>query len=153
MKAISIALSILGLVATLTPTPAGAQTASTPESTSDELAALSAEFGSVLRFRQLGDATTLAKGRVDLGAVCERADRHVRTAVERHAVRRPLGRSSPPLKSRRARSATPSAWARGSERDADHTLGATIALRLVAPFRHTSNAPAAADRDGVAADS
>jgi hypothetical protein len=90
MKPISIALSILGLVATLTPTPAGAQTASAPKFTSDELAALSAEFGSVLRFRQLGDATTLDKGRVDLGV--QFASAPIDTSARQWNVTRFVGR-------------------------------------------------------------
>lgn len=65
MKPSFIAVGILGLVATLAPSSASAQTTVTLNP--DQLAALSAEFGSVLRFRQLGDATTLAKGSVDLG--------------------------------------------------------------------------------------
>lgn len=81
MKPTTIALSILGLVATLVPVPASAQQATAPqlnnayrngiidlnpELTKDEFAAFTAEVGSVLRFRQLGDARTLGRGDVDV---------------------------------------------------------------------------------------
>jgi hypothetical protein len=67
MRKLSIVIGIMGLVATLAPVPAFAQQVLTTTLTNEDLAALAAEFGSVLRFRQLGDTATLPKGRVDLG--------------------------------------------------------------------------------------
>jgi hypothetical protein len=80
MKPASIAFSILGLVAILAPAPARAQQSGTggtapsvnhiidlrPELTKGEFAEFTAELGSALRFRQLGDARTLARGDVDV---------------------------------------------------------------------------------------
>ena len=67
MRKLSIVIGMMGLVATLAPAPASAQQVLNPTLTSQDLAAVAAEFGSVLRFRQLGDTATLPKGRVDLG--------------------------------------------------------------------------------------
>lgn len=67
MRKLSIVIGIMGLVATLAPVPANAQQVLNPALTSQDLAALAGEYGSVLRFRQLGDTATLPKGRVDLG--------------------------------------------------------------------------------------
>src|SRR5262245_52064331 len=64
MRPFPTLVAIAGLVATLAPAPAVAQTT---RLTTDELAGLSADLGAVLRFRQLGDTTTLPKGRVDVG--------------------------------------------------------------------------------------
>lgn len=66
MKNFAITIGFLGLVTTLAPTPAGAQTASR-RLTSEELAAVARDSGSVLRFRQLGGTDTVARGHVDLG--------------------------------------------------------------------------------------
>lgn len=87
MKPFSIVLSTLGLVATLAAVPAFAQTAASgrpapilhvhdaysscffdlhPELTKAEFKEFAGELGSVLRFRQLGETTTLGKGRVDV---------------------------------------------------------------------------------------
>jgi len=85
MRPLSIVISTLGLVAILAPAPASAQQPGTgrptlhvsdayrscffdlhPELTKDEFKEFAAELGSVLRFRQLGDTTTLGKGNVDI---------------------------------------------------------------------------------------
>lgn len=67
MRKLSIVIGIMGLVSTLAPASASAQPVLNTPLTSQDLAALAGEFGSVLRFRQLGDTATLPKGRVDLG--------------------------------------------------------------------------------------
>lgn len=67
MRKLSIVIGVMGLVATLAPASASAQQVLNTPLTSQDLAALAGEFGSVLRFRQLGDTATLPKGRVDLG--------------------------------------------------------------------------------------
>lgn len=67
MRKLSIVIGIIGLVATLAPASAYAQQVLNNQLTNEDLAALAGEFGSVLRFRQLGDTATLPKGRVDLG--------------------------------------------------------------------------------------
>lgn len=67
MRKLSIVIGIMGLVATLAPAPAYAQQVLNTTLTNEDLAARASEFGSVLRFRQLGDTATLPKGRVDLG--------------------------------------------------------------------------------------
>jgi hypothetical protein len=58
----------LGLVATLMPAPAIAQQSFDlrPDLTKAQFAEFTAELGSVLRFRQLGDTTTVEKGDVDV---------------------------------------------------------------------------------------
>ncbi len=87
MKPFSTVISTLGLAATLVAAPAGAQTPDAgrpapilhvhtdyrscyfdlhPELTKDEFKEFAGELGSILRFRQLGDATTLGKGKVDV---------------------------------------------------------------------------------------
>jgi hypothetical protein len=85
MKPFSVALSILALFATLAPTPANAQQTGPvaspphisnayrssffdlhPQLTEEEFAEFAAELGSVLRFRQMGDASTLRRGHVDV---------------------------------------------------------------------------------------
>jgi hypothetical protein len=65
MRLFSIVITVAGLVAALVPAPVNAQmkSALTPE----ELTVLAADLGAVLRFRQLGDTTTLARGSVDVG--------------------------------------------------------------------------------------
>ena len=67
MRKLSSVISIMGLVAMLAPAPASAQQVLNTPLTHADLAALAGEFGSVLRFRQVGDTATLPKGRVDLG--------------------------------------------------------------------------------------
>ena len=67
MRKLSIVIGVMGLVVTLAPASASAQQVLNTPLTSQDLAALAGEFGSVLRFRQLGDTATLPKGRVDLG--------------------------------------------------------------------------------------
>jgi hypothetical protein len=67
MKQLSLVIAIMGLAATLAPAPAYAQQVLSSPLTQDDLVVLASEFGSVLRFRQLGDTATLAKGQVDLG--------------------------------------------------------------------------------------
>jgi hypothetical protein len=85
MKAFSTVIGIMGLAAILAPAPANAQHVDAarptlhvsdaygscffdlhPELTKEEFAQFADELGSVLRFRQLGDPTTLGKGKVDL---------------------------------------------------------------------------------------
>lgn len=88
MRRLPIAISTLALVATLAPAPAGAQQSGNgrpsaalhvseayrscffdlqPGLTQSEFDAFTAELGSVLRFRQLGDSTTLRRGRIEVG--------------------------------------------------------------------------------------
>lgn len=81
MKSFLKIIGSLVVTATLAAAPAGAQTADTggptatpgsifdvpPSLTQDGFQQLVADLGSVLRFRQLGDTTTLAKGVVELG--------------------------------------------------------------------------------------
>lgn len=75
MRPFSTAISIFGLVATLTPALANAQQPGKgdnffdlqPRLTQEEFAVFVADIGSLLRFRQLGDGTTLEKGTIDLG--------------------------------------------------------------------------------------
>ena len=70
MRPLSIALNAVGLVALLAPASVHAQQTSffdlKPAITTAELETFTGDAGSLLRFRQLGDAMTLAKGRVDL---------------------------------------------------------------------------------------
>ena len=67
MKPFSIAISTLGILAILAPAPAGAQQFDLgPGLTKDEFKDFTAEVGSLLRFRQFGDAATLGRHRVDL---------------------------------------------------------------------------------------
>lgn len=87
MRPFSIVITIAGLVATLAPVPASAQHSDTgsttphlhvnnahsscffdlhPELTKEEFKEFTGELGSVLRFRQLDDTTTLGKGNVDI---------------------------------------------------------------------------------------
>lgn len=67
MRPFSIVISALGIVMILAPTPASAQPFDLPPGlTKTEFKEFAAELGSLLRFRQFGDATTLGKGRVDL---------------------------------------------------------------------------------------
>ena len=97
MKPFSTALGIstLALVTTLVATPANAQYAGTtkqapvlhvhdtysscffdlhPELTKAEFKEFAGELGSVLRFRQLGDTTTLGKGRFDISLQYTRSE-------------------------------------------------------------------------------
>ena len=88
MKLFSTVIGTLGLVAILVPSAANAQYSSNagpaanlhhsdshrsssfdlhPELTQDEFKEFAGELGSILRFRQLGDTTTLGKGRIDVG--------------------------------------------------------------------------------------
>ena len=70
MKPFAIVIGTFGLVATLAPVPASAQqsisVALHPELTKEEFETFASEVGSVLRFRQLGDTTTLGRGNVDV---------------------------------------------------------------------------------------
>ncbi len=87
MKPFLTVISTVGLLATLVAAPAGAQTTTTsrpapilhvhddysscyfdlhPELTKAEFKEFAGELGSVLRFRQLGDTSTLGKGRFDI---------------------------------------------------------------------------------------
>jgi hypothetical protein len=69
MKLFSTAIGTLGVVAALFPTPVSAQHSFDlrPGLTETEFAEFTAELGSVLRFRQLADTTTLGKGNVEVG--------------------------------------------------------------------------------------
>jgi hypothetical protein len=67
MRPLATVIGIMGLVTTLAPAAAYARQIPTSPLTPDELGQIAGEYGSVLRFRQLGDTTTVAKGRVDLG--------------------------------------------------------------------------------------
>jgi len=68
MRLFSTVVGTLGLAATLVPAPAIAQQSFDlrPDLTKAEFAEFTAELGSVLRFRQLADTTTLGKGNVDV---------------------------------------------------------------------------------------
>jgi hypothetical protein len=87
MRPFSIVIGALGLAAILAPAPAGAQSSHNgkpgpvlhvdgaydscffdlhPELTQGEFDEFADEIGPVARFRQLGDATTLGKGKVDV---------------------------------------------------------------------------------------
>lgn len=66
MRPFATAIGILGLLATLVPASASAQT-TTSTLTTEALNARASEFGAGLRFRQLGDTATLPKGRVEVG--------------------------------------------------------------------------------------
>lgn len=59
MKPFPIVIGTLGILAILVPAPASAQ--------QTELKAFTAEVGSLLRFRQFSDATTLGRGGVEIG--------------------------------------------------------------------------------------
>lgn len=81
MKKFSMVIGALALVAILAPVPASAQQSNSgseqlqaggfydvrPGLTTDEFTKFTRELGSVLRFRQLGDGSTLGKGRIELG--------------------------------------------------------------------------------------
>ena len=68
MKTFSTVIGTLGIVVMLIPAPANAQqTDLRPGLTNEAFADLAADFGSVLRVRQLGEATTLDKGTIDVG--------------------------------------------------------------------------------------
>ena len=70
MKTLSTALAGLALTGLLAPAAAHAQTSKFdlhPQMTQDEFNAFATEAGTMLRFRQLGDTMTLARGKVDLG--------------------------------------------------------------------------------------
>ena len=65
MRVFSVVFGTLALAATLAPAAASAQSANIdlrPGLTSEEFTALTADLGPILRFRQLGDSTTLGKG-------------------------------------------------------------------------------------------
>ena len=69
MKLFSTLVGILGIAAILSPTPARAQQTAfdlRPGLTKAEFKELTSELGSVLRFRQLGDAMPLGKGNGDV---------------------------------------------------------------------------------------
>ncbi len=70
MRRLSITAGIVALAATLAPVSAGAQTTWEPRPTltSAQFEAFAGELGSMLRFRQVADATTLGSGRVELDA-------------------------------------------------------------------------------------
>ena len=63
MKKLTFVVLMLGLVMVLAPARANAQA----RLTQPELQELTAELGSVLRFRQLGDVAPIGKGRFDVG--------------------------------------------------------------------------------------
>jgi len=84
MKPLSIATAVVALATTLVPVAAHAQQPGTnkppqvgtarsvyfdlqPGLTKEEFADLTAELGSLLRFRQVGDSMTLGRGRFDIG--------------------------------------------------------------------------------------
>jgi hypothetical protein len=74
MRLFSTVISTLALVAILAPAPASAQYADSssffdlhPELTKEEFEQFTAELGSILRFRQLGDTATLGRGNVEVG--------------------------------------------------------------------------------------
>ncbi len=85
MKPIWIAVTVVAVVTTLAPISANAQQSGTattvpqagtargvyfdlrPGLTKDEFVDLTAELGSLLRFRQLGDSMTLGRGKADIG--------------------------------------------------------------------------------------
>jgi hypothetical protein len=69
MRTFATVISALGLVATLAAAPASAQQFFSlhPELTKDEFKEFIAELGPVMRFRQVGDTTTLGKGNFDIG--------------------------------------------------------------------------------------
>jgi hypothetical protein len=78
MRPFSTVISTLGLFVILAPAPAGAQHLHVndahsscffdlhPELTQEEFKEFTAELGSVMRFRQLGDTLTLGKGNIDI---------------------------------------------------------------------------------------
>jgi len=83
MKPLSIGIVTLGLIGTLAAAPANAQTTGSPllhvataydncyfdlhpELTPAQFEEFAREVGSIMRFRQLGDATTLGKGHFDI---------------------------------------------------------------------------------------
>jgi hypothetical protein len=66
MKARSTVIGI-AILATFAAAPAAAQTTSASTLTHDQLGVMAQQVGSDLRFRQLGDTTTLPRGRADLG--------------------------------------------------------------------------------------
>ena len=66
MKPLPTVIAALVLTTTLVPQTANAQIAN-GQLTKDQLATAAADLGSVLRFRQLGETTTLPKGKVDVG--------------------------------------------------------------------------------------
>lgn len=69
MRSVSTVLGALALAALLAPAAAHAQTSKVelrPQLTQEEFAEFAADLGSILRFRQPGDAPTLARGSVDL---------------------------------------------------------------------------------------
>lgn len=69
MRRLPAAISTMGLVAMLVPGPANAQQSDNlrPGLTQGEFEDFTAELGSVLRFRQVGDTTTLGRGKVEIG--------------------------------------------------------------------------------------
>lgn len=66
MKPFAIVISTVGVLAILVPAPVSAQ--------QTDLKAFTAEVGSLLRFRQFSDATTLGRGGVELGVQLTPAD-------------------------------------------------------------------------------
>jgi hypothetical protein len=71
MKLFSTVVGALGLIATLVPARAHAQSAFDlrPDLTKAQFEQLTTELGSVLRFRQLGDTTPVGRGQVDISAL------------------------------------------------------------------------------------
>ena len=73
MKAFSMSIGTFGLVVALAVVPAAAQQSRSsfelrPTLTQGQLEAFTADLGSLLRFRQVGDSTTLGSGRFEIGA-------------------------------------------------------------------------------------
>lgn len=69
MRAFSIVIGTLALVAVFAPVPASAQSSNIdlrPGLTKEEFKTFTSDVGSILRFRQLGDNATLGRGNVDV---------------------------------------------------------------------------------------
>lgn len=67
MRTFATTVGALGLIAALAPAPASAQYFQLrPDLTKSQFEDFTGELGSVLRSRQLGDATTVEKGKIDL---------------------------------------------------------------------------------------
>lgn len=81
MKTLSTAIAIVAFATSLSPSPASAQTQESAALTGNAQAARASDFGAALRFRQLGDTTTLPKGRVDLGVQFASAPSDTKTST------------------------------------------------------------------------
>jgi len=107
MKPLTVALTVIALATTLAPAAANAQQSGTAKGpqvgiarnvyfdlpsglTKEEFTELTAEIGSLLRFRQLGDSMTLGRGKFDLGTQFATSPveggRETWTAVGRYGV-------------------------------------------------------------------